>query len=142
MAYALWAAFWRLPVFHGQMFIEGVEQLIESPFMMIGNNRYTLESLGILSRNALHAGQLNLFYIRRPSRWALIKIVIQAMLMQQRDAVEIKALTTTQASITSRKKSLRLTVDGEVITLPAPLQFRIWPGALQVVAPSYAFFQK
>jgi diacylglycerol kinase family enzyme len=137
MGYALLNAFWYLPLFESRMIINEIETPIKSPFIFIGNNRYVIESFGIVQRRLLNEGQLSLFYTHRPKRLTLIKIACQSLIMNRNDIGDLEQIMApTVVVYSSSNKSVKLTVDGEVITLPSPLHFCIRPQTLKVLCPN------
>jgi diacylglycerol kinase family enzyme len=137
MGYALLNAFWHLPLFESRMNINGIEIPIKSPFIFIGNNHYTIESFGIVQRRLLNEGQLSLFYTHQPKRLILIKMACQALIMNQNDISDLEQIKAPAVIVySSSYKSVKLTVDGEVITLSSPLHFRIRPQTLRVLCPN------
>ena len=48
---------------------------------------------------------------------------------------ELELLKVPDAEVDTRRRRLQVSVDGEVIVLESPLQYRIRPAALRVVAP-------
>ena len=107
-----------------------------TPFLFVGNNQYEMETLNIGGRSALDAGALSLYLTHRTGRLGLIRLAWRALfggLNQERDFM---ALTTEELSIETRKKRLRVALDGEVAVVEPPLQYRIRKKALKVRVPA------
>jgi diacylglycerol kinase family enzyme len=119
-----------------EMEIHGSRQLYKTPFVFIGNNEYEIERFNIGHRARLNAGSLSVYVARWGGRLGLIKLAWHALvwggLRQHKDFEEYKA---TKIEISTRKKFLRVALDGEVVTLSMPLRYKIIPQALRVIAP-------
>lgn len=137
MGYALVGALWRLPVFRGRLSVNGLEERVESHFLLIGNNRYLIEPPGTIKRQSLNQGELCIAYIRRLGRLVLLKFAFQVLFARVQPGADLTVLMAREAFIESRsrRKRLKLAMDGEVIAMPLPLRVRIRPGALRVLVP-------
>ena len=114
----------------------GIEAPIRTPLLFVGNNRYQVSLLALGRREALDRGELCLYGVRAHSRAHLIWAGIRGIfgkLDQQRDFVTLYA---GEAEINSDRAALTLSADGETLTLPTPLRYRIRPGALRLIVPA------
>jgi diacylglycerol kinase family enzyme len=100
----------------------------------IGNNEYD-EALGrLLARERLDGGSLSVYLVKRLGFSDLVRLVAEMVLgrWRQDEALEVesvKALT-----VRTRKRALKVMLDGELALLSVPLRFRIRPKALSVLA--------
>ncbi|HET8747339.1 MAG TPA: diacylglycerol kinase family protein [Ramlibacter sp.] len=114
------------------------EQVRRTPFVFIGNNRYTMEGLDIGARESLQGGELALYCARRRGRLALLQLALRALLGRLDQAEDFEALTGEAFVIETREPRIRVATDGEVAMLETPLRYRIRPGALRVLVPAAA----
>lgn len=122
---------WRLRIDAG-----GGTEVIETPILFIGNNRYETSLFGLGTRAALDDGALFLYALKGRSRWALTRSVMRALLGrldQDRDFVVIGGVT--EAVIESPRKRLHVAADGEALTLQTPLRYRVRPKTLKLIVP-------
>lgn len=114
---------------------EGLETPVRTPLLFVGNNRYQVNLLGLGRREALDQGELCLYAVRARSRahmfWAGIRGIF-GKLDQQRDFITAYV---SEAEISANQAALVLSLDGETVTLPTPLCYRIRPGALTLIVP-------
>lgn len=135
--WATLSAFRRLHFYQITVQIDGKKTHRRTPFVFIGNNRYTMEGFHIGERVALNTGLLSFYSAHSTGRFGLIKLAGRALLGRLRQARDVEAIQTTEIQIETRRRSLRVSTDGEVNVLEAPLHYRIRPGALRViVAPA------
>ncbi|HEY5885777.1 MAG TPA: diacylglycerol kinase family protein [Pyrinomonadaceae bacterium] len=137
----VWAALsvlMRYPFLDLRLQADGKAVATRTPFLFVGNNRYEMETLNIGGRSTLDAGTLSLYLTHRTGRLGLIRLAWRALfggLNQERDFM---ALTTEELSIETRRKRVRVALDGEVTVVEPPLRYRIRKKALRVRVPAGA----
>jgi diacylglycerol kinase family enzyme len=112
----------------------GAEAMVRrSPFVFVGNNGYILDSYGI----AVGGGRqkLALVVAHDVGRLGLLRMGLGAFAGRLELAHGADALTFASAVIESRRRHLRVEIDGEVAILAPPLRYRLLPGALSVLQP-------
>ena len=115
--------------------LDGVAQRRRTPFVFVGNNVYQMEGFYIGLRERLDCGVLSVYVTQRHSRLRLVLLALRALVGRLHQARDFEASTTRELRIESRHKRLLVATDGEVAALDLPLEYRIRPGALQVIAP-------
>ncbi len=101
----------------------------------VANNGYD-EGMGkIFARENLNRGSLTLYVLRHLTVGDVLRLGMEMILgnWRQDEALEIEDVS--GVTIRTHKQTLKAMIDGEVETLSVPLQFRIRPGALTVLAP-------
>jgi diacylglycerol kinase family enzyme len=106
-----------------------------SPFLFVGNNRYVIDGLSIGMRQQLDRGELSLYFGNRTGRFGLLRMAIRALFGRLEQAEDFDSLTAPAVRIQTRKKTLKVSLDGEVVRLAPPLLYHIRPGALRVLVP-------
>jgi diacylglycerol kinase family enzyme len=124
----------RYPVFSVQVRADDVELKRRTPVVFVGNNAYEMDGLDIGHRMRLDGGALCLYIPRRPGRWGLMSTVIRS-LFGFRSPDDFDRLTAQEIRIDTRHRSAHVAIDGEVLSLPTPLRYKIRPLALSVIAP-------
>ena len=133
--WALLSVFRRFPFYRITVTVDGSEQHFKTPFVFIGNNHYTMEGFHIGERACIDAGQLSFYTARGVGRLGILGLALSALFGQLRQVSTFEALLATELTITTRRRSLRVSTDGEVAVMAAPLQYRIRPRALRVIVP-------
>jgi diacylglycerol kinase family enzyme len=106
-----------------------------TPFVFVGNNEYDINSFTLGSRRTLDRGQLCLYFANRTGRFGMFRLAFRALLGRLNQAKDFTAMCTKEVWIDSIKPTLRVSADGELLTLPTPLHYRILPKALNVIVP-------
>lgn len=126
----------RYPFLEVTLSVDGRELHYRTPFVFIGNNRYSMEAFRIGKRESLTAGELCLFVATRGRRRDLLKLALWTLLGRASRACELRTLSARDIRIVTRRRRVRVALDGEVAWMETPLHYRIRPGALRVIVPA------
>lgn len=127
--------FWRLP--HLNLTVEteaGVRQL-RTPFVLIGNNDHRMEGLAFGRRDTLSDGCLWVYAMRPCTRWGLLKMLAGLILGRVKRSSVFHVLQTSRVRIDSKPRRIGVGLDGEMVRMVAPLEYRSLPRALRVITP-------
>jgi len=106
-----------------------------TPSVIVCNNPHQMRVFGV--DNVSHADRsvLNV-YVARSTNWAgLVWLIVRAAFRTLDSARTFEAFTLTDVTIHTRRRSARVSIDGEVTDLPTPLVYQVRRGALRVVEP-------
>ncbi len=106
--------------------------------LAVSNNVYRQRPSLTFAREALDQGRLGVYIAKPHSGLGLLWVLARAALGFWSGDDRLDCLSARKLVIKTRKKRLRLSNDGEVETLKAPLRYQIHPKALKVFAPSQA----
>ena len=118
-----------------RLHVDDAEFERRTALVFIGNNAYRMSGLRIGERERLDGGQLGLYLPHRKGRGGLLLLALRAVTGRLRETRDFDALFAESIGIESRHARLPVALDGEVILLEAPLQYRIRPRALRVIVP-------
>jgi len=104
--------------------------------LMIGNNKYEMESLAVGSRLSLTAGQLSLYVTRRTGPFGLFVLALRGVLRQLHGSRRMDELFAREIWIETRRPAIPVANDGEVRLMHMPLHYQIRSGALRVIVPA------
>ena len=107
---------------------------IDTPFVFVGNNPYTVAGLEIGTRARLDCGTLWLCTAPHAGRTTLLRLALQALLGRVSMA-DLLRRDVKSVQIKSRRRHQLVSRDGEVGVMRTPLEFRIRPAALRVLVP-------
>ncbi len=132
---ALWAALAvlrRLPFLAVR--IEAPDQAVvrRTPFVLVGNNEYRMAGLRMASRESLTGGRLAVYVMNASARRGLLRLAWQVFWRGADRVSELDLLLVQEATIETRRRTLQVAIDGEVIVLVSPLRYRSLPGAVRV----------
>lgn len=125
----------RFPVVNIKLDIDGEPVTRISPFVFIGNNHYEMNLLTLGSRRHLDKGELSLYIANRTGRLGLFRLALMTILGRLNQAQDFDMISAKKICIETRRKRVRIALDGEVRRLKPPLNYEIMPQALNVFAP-------
>lgn len=128
--------FWRLPHLRLRLVTSSQVKEIESPFVLVANNEHELEKGRIGQRASMNAGHLWVYVMRKSSRWQLMKHLLRYVVGRFSKRSAFDEYKVRELRIERRhKKRLGVGIDGEVVSMQAPLVYRSLPASLHVLVP-------
>ncbi|MFP4031550.1 MAG: diacylglycerol/lipid kinase family protein [Desulfococcaceae bacterium] len=139
VTYALLEAIWNPPLLEGHLHSRERAEFIRAPFVFVGNNTYETAPFAFIQRKSLNDGQLSVFYAQRVPPATLFLMAFRTLLKRRlKEVPELERIQTRSMTIDSRKKKLKVLLDGELIRMKPPLEFRVRPGLLRALIPPAA----
>jgi diacylglycerol kinase family enzyme len=132
---AAWRVFVRPPVYEVTIESGGVEVRRRTPFVFVGNNPYCLSLFNFGGRECIDKGVLSLYASDRPGRMALLKVFLSTLFLGKDRVPDFDHFESTMISIRARRRSIPVSIDGEVFSLKSPLHYVIQPRSLRVRVP-------
>ena len=128
--------FWRVPHMAVRLVINGETRVMRTPFVLVANNEHELEEWRIGRRTSLSEGRLWVYVMRKSSRWSLLRFFFSFIFgrFSKKDAFE--EFRVRELRIETKRKRIGVGVDGEIVHMQSPLEYRSLPKALRVIAPS------
>lgn len=124
-------ALMNLRILHLEFRYGGKKKNIKTPLVFVGNNKYDLDQIGLAERNRIDTGLLFLYVVRTKRLIGILQLVI-SILVGKRDSSKDLRTTIKELEIHSRKKVLKVSMDGEIKSLTTPLVYKVHPGGLKV----------
>ena len=133
--WAIWSVMRRSPFMRLRIALDGEERAWRAPFVFIGNNAYNMQGFGIGTRERIDCGTLSVYSTPRGSRYGLLKLALHALFGRLEQSKDFFAMSATEVRVESSRPRLRVGADGEVRLLQTPLELRVVPRSLLVMAP-------
>jgi diacylglycerol kinase family enzyme len=132
---ASWGSLRRFRVRTVTLRVDGRVWRVTTPLVFVGNNRYETRLLALGRRAALEEGRLWLYVARNAGRLGILRLGARMLLGRLEQAQDFETLATTELELRTRRRLLRVAVDGEVVPMQSPVRWRTRPGSLRVLAP-------
>ncbi len=130
-------AFARFRCLEVDVEFKGSVRRCRTALLFVGNNRYEKEGGQIGQRKRLDEGVLSVALIAGTTRWRMLKVFAAALIGRAKDAGELEEFVVESFKVTAHgRRRLRVAFDGEVKRLGGPLEYRVRPRALRVIATS------
>jgi len=124
-----------VPFFRVSLNIEGHMLHRKTPFVFVGNNEY-LAGPFTIRRTCLNNGLLSLYVANHTTAAGFLGLTLRALFNRLDQDKDFDSRLSKRIEVDTKKRRLRIGVDGEVITMAPPLRYCIHPKALQVIAPA------
>ncbi len=105
-----------------------------TPFLFVGNNPYEMKFLRIGDRRSLEGGELCAYLLKHTGRLALLRILLLGILGLKHDR-DFVSILSREVQVQTRRRRIVVSADGQLMTLDTPLNYRIRPKVLRVLAP-------
>src|SRR5205814_4959637 len=112
------------------------EGQVDTPLLFVGNNDYRTDLPAAGQRDSLSDGRLCVMVMRKKTRRGFIAASVRALFNRSRADDMVRLNDVEQLKVSSRKRMLAVSLDGEVVRAEAPLDYRIRKSALRVIAPA------
>jgi YegS/Rv2252/BmrU family lipid kinase len=111
------------------------KERVDTPLLFVGNNDYRIDIGAPGQRESLEDGQLCVMVMRKKTRRGLIAASIRALFNRTREDDMERIDGVERLRVSSHRSYLAVSLDGEVVRVQPPLDYRIRKAALRVVAP-------
>lgn len=118
-----------------QVEVDGQTLTRRTPFVFIGNNKYSMEGFEIGAREKLDCGTLSLYLTQGMGRFGLLRLALLALLRRLDYERDFDQLLAPEFVVRTGHARLRVATDGEITMMDTPLRYRVLPGALHVAVP-------
>jgi diacylglycerol kinase family enzyme len=108
---------------------------VDTPLLFVGNNDYRTDIGAPGTRESLDDGELCVFVLRRKSRTGLVLASLRALLNRSRADDMVRIDDVQNLKVATSLPRMTISLDGETVAMEPPLEYRIRPKALKVIAP-------
>jgi len=132
-------AFTRFRCLEVEFEAEQTTRRCRTALLFVGNNRYEKEGGKVGQRKHLDEGVLSVALIAGTTRWGMLKVFAAALAGRGKDVGELEEFVARSFRVKAHgRRRLRVSFDGEVRRMVGPLEYRVLPRALRVIAPAIA----
>lgn len=108
----------------------------DTSMVFVGNNRFQLESLGLATAETEGPDTISMVILKPVTRWQTARILLRGLLRDMRSEERLEEFSAAHITVqTHNKRHVALVMDGEIIKLQAPLEFKAVPQALRLICP-------
>jgi YegS/Rv2252/BmrU family lipid kinase len=108
---------------------------IDTPLLFVRNNDYRIDIGAPGQRESVEDGRLSVFVMRKKTRLGFIAASVRALFNRTRQDDMVKLEDVQRLRVSSRKRMLAVSLDGEVVRAELPFDYKIRRKALRVIAP-------
>lgn len=108
---------------------------LKTPFLAVSVGPYDAGYGPVLRRSQLDTGAFGIYVAHHRSVWSMLRLILRMGLGTWADDEELDCMKAPRLMVHSRRQHLHLANDGEIRRLNTPLDYRIHPCGLRVLAP-------
>jgi diacylglycerol kinase family enzyme len=109
---------------------------VDTPLLFVGNNDYRIDIGAPGRRERMDKGELSVLVMRKKTRRGLLAASLRALFGRSRGDDMVRVDGVERLRVSSERQHLAVSLDGEVVSAQAPLDYKIRKCALRVIAPS------
>lgn len=106
-----------------------------TPLVMIGNNEHAMHGFKPWQRESMTEGALWVYVARDATRLGLWRVLWRVITGRFEAEQHFDVLRGSDVWVRTRRRRIRISLDGEIKRLQSPIHFQSWPSALRVVVP-------
>jgi diacylglycerol kinase family enzyme len=113
-------------------------ELVQATTLFVGNNPMQLEDVGLPEAEDVKHGQLAAVFVKPVGRLARLGLFVRGLAGKLGGAPELKDFSFEHLTVRPRrtgKKTLKVALDGEIMRLAPPLEFKLAPQPLKLLVP-------
>jgi diacylglycerol kinase family enzyme len=123
------------PLYDVDLTADGEEESLQTTTLFFGCNALQLENYNVAAVDCLRGGKLAVLSLKLRNRRDIAAAAFSALTGKLEEAQSIDAFCARIVRIRTRRRRLKVALDGEIVILNPPLEVTLRVGALQVFAP-------
>jgi diacylglycerol kinase family enzyme len=127
--------FRRFPLLAVTLRVEDAAVAVTTPFVFVGNNRYDMRLFALGSRARLDGGELSVYLSQNGGRTGLLRLALRALVGRLAQDRDFHSIMVPEVEIRTGRRSLKVSLDGEVVRMTSPMRYRLRPRSLRVLVP-------
>jgi diacylglycerol kinase family enzyme len=108
---------------------------VDTPLLFVGNNDYRIDIGAPGRRERLDGGELCVVVMRKKTRRGFLAASVRAFFNRGRKDDMVRLDDTEHLRVSVSRRELPVSLDGEIVRIRPPLDYRIRKRALRVIAP-------
>lgn len=127
------------------MEVDGAVQRVEALTLFVGNNPLQMRQVGIPLDRAVDSGRLAAIRLRPVGTLELLWLTLRGMIGKLGDEADVSAFSFAQMTVNPhgrRRGPVKVAIDGEIMTLSSPLEFKVAEEPLWALLPPPGIAEK
>ena len=125
----------RRPMLRLRLLVDGRPLERKTPYVLVANNEHRMEGYHLGDRNSLDSGELWVYVMRPLSRWGMIRLAFSILLGRFNKRQDFEVFPARSMRVELHRKRIGVALDGDVVRMHLPLEYRSLPAALHVMTP-------
>jgi len=135
MFIAMWRAMVRFPIIRVVLTAGDARRVRRTPSVIVCNNAHQMEVFGVENASFPDRRVLNTYVAKPRGRMGMIWLMIKAMFGALEPAKNFEVIAGPRMQIETRRSTVHVSIDGEIIDLQSPLVYTVRERSLKVIVP-------
>jgi diacylglycerol kinase family enzyme len=123
------------PLYEVDLVADDRHERLVTTTLFFGCNALQLENFNASAADCLRHGKLAALSLKLDSRWDIALATLAALTGRLDQAANTDAFCASTVRVQTRRRALKVAIDGEIVMMRPPLDVRLLPGAVQIFAP-------
>ncbi|NHC02555.1 diacylglycerol kinase [Acinetobacter sp. 187] len=115
--------------------VDGTKYPVKTPLLFFGNNQLQLEEMKLKIAKCAELGEVAGVILAKSDKATLFKTLFQLIRGNLEKAANVYSFSGEQVTVYSKKSSLTIAIDGELMEIKTPLHFSVAKNALKIMVP-------
>ncbi|QIO10325.1 diacylglycerol/lipid kinase family protein [Acinetobacter lanii] len=115
--------------------VDGTKYPVKTPLLFFGNNQLQLEEMKLKIAKCAELGEVAGVILAKSDKATLFKTLFQLIRGNLEKAADVYSFSGEQVAVYSKKSSLTIAIDGELMEIKTPLHFSVAKNALKIMVP-------
>lgn len=115
--------------------VDGTKYPVKTPLLFFGNNQLQLEEMKLKIAKCAELGEVAGVILAKSDKATLFKTLFQLIRGNLEKAEDVYSFSGEQVTVYSKKSSLTIAIDGELMEIKTPLHFSVAKNALKIMVP-------
>jgi diacylglycerol kinase family enzyme len=124
------------PLYVVDLTADGKTERILTTTLVFGSNQLQMEQISAAAADCLRHQKLAVLSLRLHSRWDIAVVALAAAFGRLDVPSNVDSLCASTVHVQTRRRALKVALDGEIAILRPPLDVMLRPGGLQILAPA------
>jgi diacylglycerol kinase family enzyme len=133
---AIYSMLQRQKIFTIHMDSEGEKTQFETSMVFVCNNKLQLENVGLQGSKCVESGHLAVIALKKATRLQVVRCLIRGLLKSLSDEGRLSEFCSGNFKISSRRRTIDIVIDGEIVRSETPLIFESKKNALNILLPA------
>ena len=107
----------------------------DTSMVFVGNNRMQLENLGLATAATEGPDTISMVILKPVTRWQTARLLLRGLVRDMKNEERLEEFSASQIEVNSKRRTVALVIDGEIVHLQTPLRFIALPKALRMICP-------
>jgi diacylglycerol kinase family enzyme len=125
----------RLPVLRVRLWFGDTVIRRVTPSVIVCNNAHQMEVFGVEAASYPDRRVLNTYVAKPRGRLGMLWLMAKASVGKLEPTTNFEVIVSPDIQVATRGRTVRVSIDGEIIDCTSPLMYRVRQGALKVLVP-------